>query len=333
MLNKKEVNKEDIKKKIKPPKMSRKSILITSAIGSLLLGISATAGVYAVASASNTVVEVPIVASDKIITGSKILAEDLTTIQVHPNSITPNMVTSANSIVGTYALKDMSKGEYLYSNWLSTDYYKRIADKAQYTAIPVPVSQFTSVNGEIKEDDFVMFSVIMGAQEGEYASDVTSDQLPEEKITILEPPQLSAVRILGVVDGTGLSTTYKNDALKKPNGQVDAEESLSFPSMLIVDVNDVQRTILLQAMNAGKIQAVILPEAEQQLQREKFGLVQSDVLEGSNTEDKANSTEMFEKYNDEQFKKQIQSEADRLGISYDEALKLYKEQQSEGGAN
>lgn len=328
---KKELSKEDINKKIKPPKMTRKSILITSAVCSLLLGVTATVGVYTVATSSNVVVEIPIVASDKITTGSKILAEDLTTIQIHPNAITPNMVTSANAVVGTYALKDMTKGEYLYSDWLSTDYYKRIADKAQYTAISVPVTQFTSVNGEIKEDDFVMFSVIMGAQEGDYASDVTSDQLPEEKITILEPPQLSAVRVLGVVDNTGISTTQKNEAITLPNGQVNPEESLSFPTMLIVDVNDIQRTILLQAMNAGKIQAVILPEAEQQLQREKFGLVQSDVITEEMPSDN-NSTEVFEEYNDEQFKQQIQAEADRLGISYEEALELYNQQQSEGSA-
>ena len=246
------------------------------------------------------------------------------------------MVTSPESLVGTYTLKDISESEYFYSNWISTDYYRRIADKAQYTAIPVPVSQFTSVNGEIKEDDFVMFSVIMGAEDGEYASDVTSSQLPEDKITILEPPQLSAVRVLGVIDSSGLPVSELRDSMIQPNGKVNLDSSLPQPTMLIVDVNDVQRTFLLQAMNAGKIQAVILPEEEQQMHREAFGLVQKDVLE----EEQGDTAPTNSSYNtdtseleaaaDEEFRKQIQSEADRLGITYEEALERYNEQ-NEGG--
>lgn len=328
---------------VKRTTMTKKTKFQILSVCSLLVSALSMGGVYLYAQAGNVQVTVPVVAKD-IVEGSKILPEDITTIQVHPSAITPNMMTSAENIIGTYSLKDMSVGEYLYSNWLSTDYYKRIADKAQYTAIPVPVSQFTSVNGEIKENDFVMFSIIMGAEEGEYASDVTSNQLPEKKVTILEPPQLSAVRVLGVVDGSGLSVDELRKSIIQPNGKVPLDGELPQPTMLIVDVNDIQRTFLLQAMNAGKIQAVILPEAEQQIQREKFGLIQNDVMDNSqeqpqqeqSSQDGYNpyedtSTEELQQITDEALKQQIQSEADRLGITYEEAFKLYQEQQ--GGAS
>ena len=324
--------------KIIKPVMSRKSKFLTLSACSVVVAVCSSLGLYLYAESSKVLVSVPVVVSKEIKAGSKILAEDIGTINVHPSAITPNMVTSPESLIGTYSLKDISQNEYFYSNWISTDYYRRIADKAQYTAIPVPVTQFTSVNGEIKEDDFVMFSIIMGGEDGDYASDVTSNQLPEEKITILEPPQLSAVRVLGVIDSSGLSVSDLRDSMVQPNGKVDLESTLPQPTMLIVDVNDVQRTFLLQAMNAGKIQAVILPEAEQQIQREEFGLIQKDILEEENSD---NTTPTNNSYNtdttelenavDEEFKAQIQSEADRLGITYEEALSRYNEQNQQGG--
>lgn len=250
-------------------KSKRKNLSAIMSAFALVGCITLAAGVNAYYKSSEALVQIP-VARTEMKEGGKITANDITYKQVHPNVISDKLITNANDLVGNYILRDTNPGEYLYSDFVSIDYYERIADKAIYSAVPIPVNQLSSVNGEIKEDDFILLSIVVGGTKDgeEYNSDISTTELPN--VTIIESPQLSAVRVLGVIDSSGLSVNDKRDAVTDASGKVPVDTSLPQPTMLILDCNAMQRALILQGINVGKIQVSILPEAQQAEYRKQY---------------------------------------------------------------
>ncbi len=230
--------------------------------------------------AQNKTVLVPIVSTQGtgVSANSKILANDLEYVKVNPNAIQGAMLTNGESIVGNYALQDMKPGEYIYGDWVTPDVEKSLKEKARYGAITLPVDMKLAVNSEIKENDFVQLIIVTGVEKDSagnakvYSGDMTTDDLPSNNSQTIMPPQLQAVRVLGVIDNTGLDINDKRDAMKGANGQVSLDATLPQACMLILDCDTVQSTYLLQGMHSGVVHVKILPEETQNYWRDKWGL-------------------------------------------------------------
>lgn len=255
--------------------MKRKTVFMLGSLVAVLVSVLTSFGSYYLITSTKKTIMVPIV---KTASGSKITKGDKITdvgyVEVNPSILNVNdIVLDANDLVGNYALRDMNPGEFFYSKWVSTDYYKRLAERAIYGAVPAPTSQISSVNGEVKENDFVMLSIITGADEERvYDGDITSDQLPTGSVNLIEPAELSAVRVLGVYSGSGIDINDIRGTIVQANGSVPPDSSLAQPSFIVFDANPVQRAMILQAQYSGTIQLTILPEAVQEEYREQWGL-------------------------------------------------------------
>lgn len=220
---------------------------------------------------------------------SKILANDIEYVKVNPNAIQGAMLTNGESIIGNYALQDMKPGEYIYGDWVTPDVEKSLKEKARYGAITLPVDMKLAVNSEIKENDFVQLIIVTGVEKDSsgnakvYSGDMTTDDLPSNNSQTIMPPELEAVRVLGVVDNSGLDVNDKREALKGANGQVALDATLPQACMLILDCDTTQATYLLQGMHSGVVHVKILPEETQNYWRDKWGLNDSTDEQKSTT--------------------------------------------------
>ncbi len=300
-------------------KYKRKNVTAVMSAFALIGGVLLSASVHVYYKSSEVSVQIP-VANSEMKEGDKITADDLVYKQVHRDVISDKLITNPEDLVGNYILRDTNSGEYLYSDFVSIDYYERIADKAIYSAVPIPVNQLTSVNGEIKEDDFVLLSIVVGGtKEGEeFNSDISTAELPD--VTIIESPQLSAVRVLGVVDNSGLSINDKREAVVDASGKAPIDSSLPQPSMLILDCNPMQRALILQGVNVGKIQVSILPEAQQAEYRKQY--LGIDTTKNNTNVNKEDATLSESGLTDEEIEKRKQE----LQLDQAEAERIAKEQ-------
>lgn len=310
------------------PKKRKEMRLIGSFLALGVAAVTAT-GTILVSTRSNTaLVKVP-VASTSIGEGDRITSNSITYVNIHPNAITDKLITNPNDLINNYVLRNTSAGEYFYADYITTNIKERLADKVVYTAVPVPVNQQIAVNTEIKEDDFVFISIIAGSSSDDeyYTTDIPTVQ-------ILEPDQLSAVRVLAVLDSSGHSVTDKKEALEDSSGNISLDESLPQASMLVLDCNGIQRALLLQAMNVGKIQISILPEKLQEEYRQKWFAdaseeVTSDMttLTDEQIADREDELEQqlaeLEQLAQMELQQKIQAQADELGITYEEAYNQF----------
>lgn len=256
--------------------MKRKSVFMIGSLVAAIISIFTALGSYYLITSTKKTIMVPVVKTadgGKISKGDKIT--DIGYVEVNPSILNvEDIVLDPNDLIGNYALRDMNPNEFFYSKWVSTDYYKRLAERAVYGAVPAPTSQITSVNGEVKENDFVMLSIITGGDQDQkvYDGDITSDQLPTGSVNLIEPAELSAVRVLGVYSGSGIDINDIRDTVVQANGSVSPDSSLAQPSFIVFDANAVQRAMILQAQHSGTIQLTILPEAVQEQYRQEWGL-------------------------------------------------------------
>lgn len=252
--------------------MTRKSILMFSAIVAFLVAMFAGSGIYFWVMNSKSEIIVPISVKD-IKTGHAITEEDITVVKINPNAASSAIVYDINQLVGNYCLRPMGANEYFYRNWISPSYARRLSERLRYSAVPASTDQLRSVNGEIKEDDFVKITIITS---DETANSNLNDPngLGTNTVKLIEPPELSAVRVLGIYDSGGIDINAKKDLLVNPDGSVDPNANLPQGSFIIFDCTDIQRALIIQAENMGKIQLVILPEADQQKERIKWGLAE-----------------------------------------------------------
>lgn len=254
--------------------MKKKTALQFVAMLAIAGAFLSAGGVYLWVMQSKQEIVVPVVAQD-VKRGTKILETDVATVKINPNALTPQMVSNPLNVIGNYSLRDIKSGEYFYANWISTSFAKRLAERVVYCAVPAPTSQILSVNGEIKENDFVMITIITSTD----ASSVNLtnvDGVPAAKTKLIEPPELSAVRVLGIYDGSGIDINEKKDLLKAPDDSVDPNTQLPQGSFIVFDCNEIQRAMILQAQYSGAMQIIILPEEEQQQHRIAWGLVEPE---------------------------------------------------------
>lgn len=254
--------------------MTRKSVFFFSAIAAFIVSILSGAGIYFWVMNSKSEIVVPISANE--IKESRMITEnDIMTVKINPNAASNSIVYNAKDLVGKYSLRNMGANEYFYRNWISPDYARRLAERVRYCAVPAPTTQLLSVNGEIKEDDFVRITIITG-NEGANVNENYTSGIGQTSVKLIEPPELSAVRVLGIYDGSGIDINAKRELITNADGSVDPNSSLPQGSFIIFDCTDIQRALILQAQNSGTLQLIILPEADQKAERIKWGLVQDD---------------------------------------------------------
>ena len=254
--------------------MTRKSVLFISAIIAFIVSFLSGCGIYFWVMNSKSEIIVPISTRD-IKEAHMITEEDVTTVKINPNAASNTIVYNVKDLVGKYTLRPIGPNEYFYRTWISPDYAKRLAERVRYCAVPAPTSQLQSVNGEIKEDDFVRITIITG-NEGASVNENSATGLGQTGVKLIEPPELSAVRVLGIYDGSGIDINAKKDLIVGADGTVDPNSSLPQGSFVIFDCTDIQRALILQAQNSGTLQLIILPEKDQQAERVKWGLVEAE---------------------------------------------------------
>lgn len=249
--------------------MKRKTVLQLMFLISVCISVFLAMGIYLWVMNNKQEIVLP-VSARPITKNSRMLKGDVTFVKVNPNVMSPKMISSEFDIIGNYSLRDMNAGEYFYADWISASIARRLADRVVYGAVPISTNQLLSVNGEVRADDFVMVTIITSAEGDALITNVAG--VPTKKVRLIEPPELSALRVLGIVDASGQDINYKKQNLQAPNGTIDSGSSLPQGSILIFDCNEIQRAMLLQASYSGLLQVIILPEAEQQAHRLAWGL-------------------------------------------------------------
>lgn len=221
---------------------------------------------------STTKVTPVVVAVNPIKTGQVIKPEDVMTIEMGSYNVPQQVITNANQVVGRYALRDIPAEEILFSSSITNDYIKRLSEKAKYGAMAMPINMLETVAGDIKENDFVTILVSMKKNKDQEEFGEESSQLPEVNTALIYTKELAAVRVLGL---------YSNDGQKYEKGV-----SKGSPSMIVFDALPVQRVLLNQARDNGKIRITILPEYVQEGFRKAWGLNKTENDEEDDTDEK-----------------------------------------------
>lgn len=258
--------------------------------------------------------------------GDIVLAEDISMIEVGTFGFPNNIVRDINAIKGKYVTRETRADEFFYSYYLTDNYQKTLSEKVRYGAVSVPIDLISSVNADIKEDDFVMVKIIMGAQDEEDTTDygnVSLDgKLPDSGVTIIDDEALAAVRVVGFYDSSSADVTQMKKA-NYANTDPNTQQAIN-PRMIVFDANPIQQALLLQGAYGGQIQLVILPEEEQIKHKKEWGLIDS---EGNTVEDPIFADDTLQyKEQSEQLKqdaeKQKQEELE-LAKKLEEAAKLH----------
>lgn len=211
--------------------------------------------------------------------GDIITPQDITLTEVGAFNFPTNIVVDPSHLNDMYANRDIRKGEFFYSNTLTTDYQKTLAEKVRYGAVSVPIDLISSVNADIKEDDFVTVKIIMGSDKQDdtnYSNVDLEGKLPDAGITIIDDEALAAVRVVGFYESTGADVTKKKEANSNISYEEGAKELSVSPRMIVFDANPIQQALLLQGAYGGQIQLVILPESEQIKHKKAWGLIDND---------------------------------------------------------
>lgn len=221
---------------------------------------------------STTKVTPVVVAVSSIKTGQVIKPEDVMTIEMGSYNVPQQVITNTNQVVGRYALRDIPAEEILFSSSITNDYIKRLSEKAKYGAMAMPINMLETVAGDIKENDFVTILVSMKKNKDQEEFGEESSQLPEVNTALIYTKELAAVRVLGL---------YGNDGQKYEKGV-----SKGSPTMIVFDALPVQRVLLNQARDNGKIRITILPEYVQEGFRKAWGLSKAEDDEEDNTDER-----------------------------------------------
>lgn len=221
---------------------------------------------------STTKVTPVVVAVKPIRTGTVIKPEDVMTIEMGSYNVPQKVITNANQVIGRYAIRDIPAEELIFSSSITNDYVKRLSEKAKYGAMAMPIDMLETVAGDIKENDFVTILVSMRKSKDQESFGEQSSQLPEVGTALIYTKELAAVRVLGLYSGNGQ---------KYEKGVTQGS-----PNMIVFDALPVQRVLLNQARDNGKIRITILPEYVQEGFRKAWGLSKLEPEEEENVENK-----------------------------------------------
>lgn len=257
-------------------KMSTKNKMYILSI--VFLIISIVCGITLYMFVTESLKTTPVVITNRDIKAGKMISEgDVSVISVGKQGIQSNIITSKANVVGKYALRDMKQNEYVFSTSLTDDYVKRLSEKAKYGAIAVPIDNLQAVTGDIKENDFVGAYISVDIKKNENPTqnvETASDVLPDVSTALIYSEELTALRVLGLYDGSSNKAGVAS-ASTDENGNTSYKQ----PSMIVFDAMPAQRTLLIQAIDNGKIRLIIHPEYVQRGFRKIWGLEGADSVD------------------------------------------------------
>lgn len=170
--------------------------------------------------------------------------------------------------------------EYIFSTSLTDDYIKRLSEKAKYGAIAIPIDNLDAVTGDIKENDFVGAYISVDIKKDQDNSTaVGSDALPNATTALIYSKELTSIRVLGLYDGN-------SNVAGVDSKRTDEEGNTTYtsPSMIVFDAMPAQRTLLIQAIDNGKLRLIIHPEYIQKEYRKAWGLEGADSIDSPENE-------------------------------------------------
>lgn len=270
-------------------------------IGVFLLIISVIlAFILAMLIKSTTKVRTVLVTVNEVKAGSVITKDDIIPMEVGEYNSPKNLVSEPSQVIGRYAIRDIPANEYIFSSSITNDYMKRLSEKAKYGAMAIPINTLDSVTADIRENDFVTILVSMSKNKDQEIQGESTDQLPEVSTALIYTKELAAVRVLGL---------YTSDGKKYEKGVTDGS-----PSMIVFDALPVQRVLLNQAIDNGKVRITILPEYVQNGFRKAWGLLDekdNEKVDSDKVEDIIESN--LEKNQELEEKHMNMSEKDTIG--------------------
>lgn len=227
---------------------------------------------------SNKSVMVPIT-TDTILAGEEIKPAKVAMREIGSFGLPDNMATKESQVIGKFANRDFGKDEFFFGTSLSSDYYKRISEKARYGAIAISTNLIQSVNAEVKENDFVKIILVFGGKENGEPGQVTEQtfnskgNFTDGGNLLVTPKELEAVRVLGLYSGDATSVEWNKDQMiQTPANEMEKNKKTVSPSMIIFDARPVQQAMLASVQYNGAIHMVVLPESVQQQYRERWGI-------------------------------------------------------------
>lgn len=260
-------------------KMSSKNKSYIAAFIFVIVSLALGVCLYIITKESLKTTQV-IVSNRPIKAGHLMSDADLGTISVGKQGLQNNVAIQKSSVVGKYALRDMMPNEYIFSTSLTDDYIKRLSEKAKYGAIAIPIDNLDAVTGDIKENDFVGAYISVDIKKDQDNSTaVGSDALPNATTALIYSKELTSIRVLGLYDGN-------SNVAGVDSKRTDEEGNTTYtsPSMIVFDAMPAQRTLLIQAIDNGKLRLIIHPEYIQKEYRKAWGLEGSDSIDSPENE-------------------------------------------------
>ncbi len=260
-------------------KMSSKNKSYIAAFIFVIVSLALGVCLYIITKESLKTTQV-IVSNRPIKAGHLMRDADLGTISVGKQGLQNNVAIQKSSVVGKYALRDMMPNEYIFSTSLTDDYIKRLSEKAKYGAIAIPIDNLDAVTGDIKENDFVGAYISVDIKKDQDNSTaVGSDALPNATTALIYSKELTSIRVLGLYDGN-------SNVAGVDSKRTDEEGNTTYtsPSMIVFDAMPAQRTLLIQAIDNGKLRLIIHPEYIQKEYRKAWGLEGADSIDSPENE-------------------------------------------------
>lgn len=243
--------------------------------------VSLALGVFLYIITKESLKTTQVIVSNRPIKAGHLMSDaDLGTISVGKQGLQNNVAIQKSSVVGKYALRDMMPNEYIFSTSLTDDYIKRLSEKAKYGAIAIPIDNLDAVTGDIKENDFVGAYISVDIKKDQDNSTaVGSDALPNATTALIYSKELTSIRVLGLYDGN-------SNVAGVDSKRTDEEGNTTYtsPSMIVFDAMPAQRTLLIQAIDNGKLRLIIHPEYIQKEYRKAWGLEGADSIDSPENE-------------------------------------------------
>lgn len=173
--------------------------------------------------------------------GEPIKAEQVETVHVGAYNLPPDVVKSADAVIGQYAAVELKKGDYLLPAKLSPEpldaYLNRLDGNKQAMSVTIK-SLAAGLSGKLLPGDIITL--------------IASDY-GELRTTTL-PPELQYVEVLAITASSGMDTEAAS--LATTNKDKDKEQEL--PSTLTLLVQPQQAQLLADLENKGKLHAALV---------------------------------------------------------------------------
>jgi Flp pilus assembly protein CpaB len=216
----------------------------------MLFAISLVIVVLIMKQAANTkeVIKLPVL-NKSIAAGMQINETDIEMKEVGKHNLDNSVIKTKEDIAGTYAVKEIQKGRFVYQEDVSKEKVKSsLMYDVKSGAVSVNTNLVKSVGGIPKAGDWVQVKIVK--------------QDPQTRKTqILSYAELEAVKLISIQSQAGSQVTHDNSQDK--NGGIFAGDSELKPALATFDAKPEQVEALLEGEYGGQLHMVMLPPENQ----------------------------------------------------------------------